>query len=284
MKISLITLGFFAALAFGASGSTVIRNFQPAVHDRFYSGIDKAFVGDPYDFSGVGFSSSQRWATLISDCYFISATHYHAGDGESVTFWETNDSSGPSHTYTVAGGQQVSGTDLWVGWLDSAVDASIARYSILGLPAYADYLGLSLFNYGLTHRVGRNVLDALSTETIGGSTGDVLWFDYDNDDTPSVGGDETFVQVGDSGAPSFTVHDGELTVLGIHWAITDDFPATNEGESSVDTFVPSYIASLNAVLADKSQSVKVVPEPSAAMFVLIGATGMAWRFRRLARR
>lgn len=279
MKQSLLTLGFITAFTLAASGDTVIRNYQPLRHDRFYTGNDKAFVGDPYDFSGVGFTG-QNWATLISDCYFISATHFHAGNGASMTFWETNNQAGPSHTYTVAGGQQIGGTDLWVGWLNTAVDASIARYSVLDLPTYPDYLGLTLYNYGLTHRVGRNVLDDYGLLTVGPSTGFVMGYDYDNNDTPSVGGDETFIQVGDSGAPSFTVFDGKLTVQGIHWAITDAFPATNEGESSYDTFVPTYIANLNGVLANKGQSVSVVPEPSAALFVLLGATGLAGRHRR----
>ena len=75
MKQSLLTLGFITAFALAASGNTVIRNYQPLRHDRFYTGNDKAFVGDPYDFSGVGFTGTY-WATLISDCYFISATHH----------------------------------------------------------------------------------------------------------------------------------------------------------------------------------------------------------------
>ena len=279
MKQSLLTLGFITAFALAASGNTVIRNYQPMRHDRFYTGNDKAFVGDPYDFSGVGFTGTY-WATLISDCYFISATHHHAALNDSVTFWETNNQSGPSHTYSVLGGQQIGGTDLWVGWLNTAVDSSIARYSVLDLPTYPDYSGLTLYNYGLTHRVGRNVLDDYGFLTVAPSTGFVMGYDYDNNDTPSVGGDETFLQGGDSGAPSFTVFDGKLTALGIHWAITDAFPGTDEGESSYDTFVPTYIGALNGVLADKGQSVSVVPEPSAALFVLLGATGLACRHRR----
>lgn len=281
MKQKLLTLGFIAALSLVASGDMVVRSYQPLRHDRFYTGMDKAFVGNPYDFSGVGFTGT-HWATLISDSYFISATHFHAAINASVTFWEANDQSGPSHTYTVAGGQQIGGTDLWVGRLNTAaVHPSIARYSVLDLPTAAEYLGLTLYNYGLTHRVGRNVSDALvPSVTVGPSTGDTMWYDYNNIDTPSVGGDETFVQVGDSGAPSFTVFDGKITALGIHWAITDSFPGTNEGEYSIDTFVPSYITALNAVLNPQGQSVSVVPEPSAALFIFIGATGLALRHRR----
>ena len=280
MKKSLLTLSFTVALTLAAAGNTVIRGYQSPRHDRFYTGIDKAFVGNPYDFSGVGFTGT-HWATLISDSYFISATHSHPAINDTVKFWEANDQSGPSHSYTVAAGQQIGGTDLWVGMLNSVVDSSIARYSILDLPTAPQYIGLTLYNYGLTHRVGRNVSDALVPSfTVGPSTGDTLSYDYDNIDTPSVGGDETFVQVGDSGAPSFTVFDGKLTALGIHWANTDSFTGTDEGEYSIDTFVPSYIAALNGVLANQGQSVSVVPEPSAALFIFIGATGLVLRHRR----
>ena len=282
MQKSLLTLAFASALTLAAQGDMIVRNYQPLRHDRFYSGLDKAFVGDPYNFSGVGFdSATSTWATLISDCYFISATHFHPGTGEAVTFRETNSLSDPSHTYTVAGGQQINGTDLWVGWLNSAVDPSIARYSVLDLPTTANYVGLELYNYGLTNRVGRNVSDFFASQTVGPSTGDTMFYDYDNLDVPSVGGDETFIQVGDSGAPSFTVFGGKLTALGVHWAITDIFPGTNEGEYSLDTFVPSYIADLNVVLADKNQSVSVVPEPASITLLICVASGLlAGRRRR----
>lgn len=283
MQKSLLTLAVAAALTLVAQADMVIRNYQPLRHDRFYAGLDKAFVGAPYNFSGVGFSNTGSWATLISDCYFISATHDHPGTSDTVTFRETNSLSDPSHAYTVAGGQQIGGTDLWVGWLNSAVDPSIARYSVLDLPTAANYVGLELYNYGLTNRVGRNVSDFLASQTVGPSTGDAMFYDYDNLDVPSVGGDETFIQVGDSGAPSFTVFGGNLTVLGVHWAITDIFPGTNEGEYSLDTFVPSYIAGLNTVLAAKSQSVSVVPEPaSAALLILVAGTALAGLRRRRA--
>jgi len=138
----------------------------------------------------------------------------------------------------------------------------------------ADYVNRVLFNYGVTHRVGRNVSDSTSIETAGGSTGWTIQFDYDNNDTPSVGGDETFLQSGDSGAPTFTVWNGQLTLVGIHWAITDNIPGTNEGESSIDTLMPEYVDSVNTVLANKSQSLTVVPEPSTVTLVALGLGGL----------
>jgi hypothetical protein len=269
MKKFLGMLCSLLALGGSTRATTVVRDYQPARHDRFYTGTDKAFVGDPYSFSGVGLSSDGRWATLVSDNFFISATHYHPTNGATVTFWETNLSLGPSHTYTVAGGQQIGSTDLWVGWLNTAADADLARYAVLDLALPADYLNRVLYNYGVSHRVGRNVGDSISLLSIAVSTGQTLWFDYDNSDVPSVGGDETWLQSGDSGAPTFTVFDGQLTLLGIHWAIAVT-PTTN----SIDTLVPWYIENINAVLDDQSQSLQVIPEPIPGRF---GSAGIGIR-------
>lgn len=279
MKKHLSASCLLLTLAASAHATMVIRNFQSQLHERFYAGNDKAFIGDPYDFSGVG--SGSGWATLISDCFFISATHSHPAIGSSVIFWETNSLSDPTHTYTVAGGQQIGNTDLWVGWFASAVDASIARYPVLDLPAAEDYYTFPQFNYGVNNRVGRNVSDDFGLLTAGPSTGLVFESDYDSSDTPSVGGDETFLQGGDSGAPSFGVAGGGLALVGIHWAISDEFPGTDEGEVFVDSAVPAYIDEINAVLDDKGQSLALVPEPSSALLVFgSGAVLLGVRRRR----
>ena len=281
MKKSLLTLCLLLPFAVSAPATMVVRSFQALRHERFYVGGDKAFVGDPYDFSGVG-NSGGAWATLISDCYFISATHLHPGISANITFWETNDFSGASHSYTVVGGQQIGNTDLWVGWFGSAVDASLERYPILDAPLASDFFGLTQFNYGVNHRVGRNVTEDFGSITVGPSTGFVFAADYDNNDSPSVGGDETFLQGGDSGAPTFNVVDGRLALIGIHWAISDDFPGTDEGEQFVDSAVPAYITEVNAVLDDKGQALTVIPEPAGAALLMCGAGALIGRRRKRA--
>lgn len=256
---------------FPAFGDMQIRNYVAARHDRFYSGSDKNFVGGSFDFSGLGRSSDGRWATLVSDNYFLSAYHYFPGTGSSVTFYAANDLTGPSYSYTVAGGERVGTTDLWVGWFDSVADAGLARYPVLDLAAESDYLGLELFNCGVSNRVGRNVSDSIVDATEGPSTEKTLWFDYDNSDSPSVGGDETYLWYGDSGAATFIPWGDSLTVAGIHWSITDGNPGAHEGESSIDTFVPAYIDGVNSILSARSQSVATVPEPATPAMILTAA-------------
>ncbi len=233
-------------------GAMVVRDYTPSRHDRFYSGAHKHFVGGRYDFSGVGFGRASHWVTLVSDNCFLTAYHRRPSTGETVTFWSTNSLDGPSYTYTVAGGARVGRTDLWVGWFDRAVvvDVSIARYPVPVLEASKRYCGLELYNYGMKQRVGRNVLDKFDRVRIGGSSGWVIWYGYGHRDHRLVGGDETALRAGDSGAPSFAVFNSRLALIGIHWAKTL-FPP-----GSYDTFVPEYYDQINDILAERGQSLR----------------------------
>lgn len=226
----------------------IVRDYSPARNYRFYDGSDKHFVGDPYDFSGVGLGSAGHWATLVTDNGFLSAVHRHPVVGEKVTFWTSNARTGSSYyTYTVTGGTRIGTTDLWLGWFDTTVDASIARYPIPMLRSENAYLGLELYNYGMTHRVGRNVLDVLDISQLGGSAGRVAVYNYN---PYSVNGGETYLQAGDSGAPSFAVFNSRLALIGIHWSIT------HNPDNSIDTFVPAYLDEINKVLAKKGQALR----------------------------
>lgn len=275
-----LSIALILLLPVTANGTMTIRNYSAARHYRFYTGSDKNFIGTLYDFSGVGYSSSGSWATLVSDNYFISAAHLHPGTGQTVTFYTTNDRTGTSYTYTVAGGTKIGSTDLWIGWFDTTVNQSIERYPILTLPDNNDYVGLELYNYGKQDIVGRNVVESLFSSSCGGSTGLVAKYDYDNHDALSVGGDETYIMTGDSGAPSFTVFNSNLTLIGIHWSHTSSVAV--EGASSYDTFVPEYFDEVNAVMAAKSQTLMAVPEPNMIWYFMVIAGALLLQKRRYA--
>lgn len=94
------------------------------MNDRFYAEAGKAIIGGSYDFSGVGNTNTAgmgQWATLVSASYFVSAAHFAPAVGSSVTFFENNDPNGPSHTCTVASGQQVGGSDFYPGKLSAPI-------------------------------------------------------------------------------------------------------------------------------------------------------------------
>ncbi len=255
-----------------------IRDYDAKRHDRFYSGNDKAFVGESYDWSGVG-NASNRWVTMVSPTYFLSASHLKPTG--SVTFYEENSKSTGGHTYTIAGGQRISvggnGTDLWLGKLTTSLDPAhqIKYYSVLDRPSEASYIGMELYNYGKPDRVGRNVVDSFVTATVSGYEGRSMIFDYDDDNVIDVGGDETKLVSGDSGGPSFTPWNGELTLMGIHWFIDTD---ADGKELSGDTFVPAYINAINDAM--DGESLTVVPEPATMALWLLALLGLAVSWRR----
>lgn len=276
--IKTLSIALILLLPVTANGTMTIRNYSAASHYRFYTGSDKNFIGTLYDFSGVGYSSSGSWATLVSDNYFISAAHLHPGTAQTVTFYTSNDPNGTKYTYTVAGGTRIGTTDLWIGWFDTTVNPSIERYPILTLPENDDYAGLVLYNYGKQDIVGRNVIESINTIYCSPSTGLTAEYDYDNHDIPSVGGDETYLIGGDSGAPSFTVVNANLALVGIHWAHTTSVAV--EGASSYDTFVPEYVDEINTVLAAKSQTLMAVPEPDTIWYLMVIAGVLVLQKRR----
>ncbi|MGA2253062.1 MAG: hypothetical protein ABSG53_00235, partial [Thermoguttaceae bacterium] len=227
-----------------------------------------------YDWSGVG-SNGGSWATMISPTFFISATHDHPGAGSTVTFYAGNCTSGPSYSGIVGGGSQIQASDVYLGWLTQPIpsSANIADYPVLALPNDTAYVGTMIYNYGSPNLVGRNVISSIQTYTEAGETMAGMFFNYD---IPGVGPDETYLMLGDSGAPSFAIVNGQLALLGEHFSnwgtcgqaaapgnvppmtsngvLIDGDPNRNGNWWSVDGFVPHYVSSIDAQMAADAQA------------------------------
>ena len=156
----------------------------------FYTGADREFIGESYDSTGVGRGvSTSRWATMISDHYFLSATHFHPSIGAPIRFYHSNNPAGSFEDVTVASGTQIAGSDLWLGRLSSAPTTNVQRYPILSYATTAAYNNIELFTYGLgatsgpaSQRLGRNYFDPGSVDayTVGSTTGQAYLFDFDS--------------------------------------------------------------------------------------------------------
>lgn len=251
-----------------APATMILQSYSPQKHDRFHDPSDpnKAFIGDPYDWSGVG--RNWRWATLISPSYFVTAEHYKQGNGTTLYFYTTNDPAETPEQRVIQSGQRIAGSDLWLGKLTTPVSTHVQFYPILGLPEHSDYDDLEIYTFGLsvdrfsatatTVRLGRNNIDpdSIAPRTEGeppnAVTGQTFLFDFDN--PGGVGDDESYLQAGDSGGPSFVIHDGAPALVGVHWFIWED---ENQPEivGSGDTFVPEYIADLNAAMVGEQVTV-----------------------------
>lgn len=234
-----IVLPVLGLLASQAKADMTIYGYQQNLHYRYYDGSDKEFIGEGYDWSGVGRSTCGRWATMISPQYFLSAKHshpsaYYNGEANTVTFYEGNSFADPSHSYEVDDWSYNWG-DIYLGRLKQPIDENIAFYSVLDLPYPSSYINKTFFAYGKLHRVGRNKIDSCTKDvTNDGSTTKAMYFDYDGIISDSVGIDECLLEVGDSGGPSFIPFNGELSLVGIHWL-------KDGTKGSWDSFVPHYL-------------------------------------------
>lgn len=230
-----------------------------STHDRFYVGADKAFVGESFDWSGVGRSSNGGWVTMISPTYFVSANHYHPNAGDTITFFEGNTLSKGSHTYTVdAFGFDTTyggvSSDLWLGRLAAPLNPKhrLAVYPVLALANDTAYLDLFLLAYGAPNRVGTSRLGAIVDDFEIGRTRTLRFWFHAEEGTGTGAGDCHLIG-GDSGGPSFALVGGKLVLIGVHFTTNDTNGVPDPEDSwpfgfgwSGDSFVPFYIDQLHA--------------------------------------
>lgn len=267
-----------------ASATMLVQSYDETKHDRFYDGEGKAFIGEPHDWSGV--ARCNRWATMVSSNYFISATHYHPANNETLYFYYSNDPDGGHETRTVASGVQIGDTDLWLGQLSAPVSSQVTTYPVLSLPEWSDYDNRELYAFGLSDksptqenvRLGRNNIDPdsyfMATDEYD-REGAAYTFDYDTSDG-GLGDDECYLQSGDSGGPSFSVINGTPALVGIHWFIDDE----DDQDYSGDSFVPYYIDEINAAMEMPGEQLTLIPEPSTWAMLIAAAVACLLYARR----
>ncbi len=237
---------------------------------RFYTGSDRNFVGNGFDWSGVGIIQgsggiSGFWVTMISDQYFLSAHHIGiSGASNTVHFYPTNNINDGFESATIDStfGEQIAGSDLWLGRLTSAPSSAIKRYPLMkrsGGANYLSFLSPDVYAVGYRYRsdgaysdydryfAGTNQILSLSYDHVTGQEY-IQW----NRDT-SAGGNEVGLIDHDSSGPTFGVSPmGTLGLVGIHNAAT--------GTLSQDISVPSYT----------TQIISEVPETVVVMTDLLG--------------
>lgn len=236
--------------------SIVVANYSEPTNLRFND--HPAFIGHPYDWSGVGrvsatldtgpISDFREWATLIGDNVFLSATHFRPSTGDTITFASGNSPGSPTFNYEVAGGFAVPGTDIWIGYTAEAADASLKRYNVNTIAADnltdTGLAGNSLFLNGDDVTGGGGTLADTVVGTNQASlflnTGDTsintpgvtiplespinfdLIITFQNlvgDTTHPASPYEAQVQGGDSGAPLFNISGGELEIVGAAFSV-----------------------------------------------------------------
>ena len=232
-----------------------------------------------FPWSGVGRGTDGRWGTVISPSYIISANHFPPSG--TVRFYYTNDPNGGFEDRTIVSSQQVPGGDVWLAKLDSPVSSNVAISPFLLLPHSGDYAGLGISTFGLSDapagvdplngnatmvRLGTNQIDltapygngnpnTIQQLNVSGTVGFAYPYDYNptipNPSIPSQTieqPNESFLNVGDSGGPSFFLYSGGApAVVGLHWFNNPTAPMY-----SGDTFLQHYISAIQGAMVGES--------------------------------
>jgi hypothetical protein len=274
--------------------SAIIAGYNAAANDRFAN--DPGFIADAYDLSGVAHNG--RWLTMISPNVFLTAEHYRPAIGSSAVFYAGNDPLGDSVARTVSSiGEQIAGSDIWIGTLEQALPLSYANYafateditnlntaangafaadaeSFINSPYYqqnAYIIARSQGSYtdALDIAVGRNIIDgfALNAEPGTSGTGPAIETDVETEGVGDFVNYELGFEIGDSGGPTFVDVDGQLVLVGINWYV-----ATNNGTPVFNgmSYVGNYTDEINAFLDLHS-----VPEPRLAALAA-GLLALGW--------
>jgi hypothetical protein len=273
---SLFFTGCFLLISYSPA-AIQIDGFLTEKNDRFANDAD--FIANDYDLSGVGINDSGRWLTMISPNVYIGAQHFKPAVNSSVTFYQTNDPSGPSVTRFVSATTKQIGadTDIFLGVLDQALPSGYQFYnfatediSAAGINAFSSstYTGADAFVLGRSPTnftvsqdiaVGRNKLDvwwdsitAQTSPTVsntGAAIGAVINSPEDDDYVQH----EADLRIGDSGAPLFVASaPNQFTIVGINW-----FTSNPQGTFIGHSYLGNYDEEIQAFV-----DANPVPEPA----------------------
>jgi hypothetical protein len=274
-----------ALLSSVGRGDIIIANYSAATNDRFTN--NAAFVGNPFNFSGVGQTSSGLWATAISRNVVLSANH--AAPSGNIFFYADNNPASVPVVVEVASGQKIPNTDLYIAKLKNALPSSILHYSFatefLTTATNAGvYQDMEVFMVGRSpaanpasrdQAVGRNKVSGYfeNVSFLGNSNADMLYMVQDDASSADFVQYEAYLQGGDSGGPLFAGIAGQLKLLGTNAGIT--LPPDPPPFLSAINYTGNQAAFINAFI-----NLNAVPEPSSALFVLVSGMALAITRRR----
>ena len=235
---------------------------------------------------------------MLSRNVLLTARHSQGSGG--YFFHPNNDPNSTPEIRNAVSSQRIGNSDLFLVALDQNVGPNTEFYqfateSISATPFNEDVsLSDNVFNAGSfqnevayvfgrssepgptqrDHAVGRNAVSGFieNAPFQDNLDNDVLVFNQDLPGDPDFVPFETFLQVGDSGAPVFVERNGELLLLGINVFVAQDEDGNN---LSAITYTGNLSSEINAFI-----SVNAVPEPSSAALVMIAGFAAFVRRRR----
>ena len=280
LSVLVISFGVCSSSAFA---DIIIDNFTDATNDRFTN--DSAFIGNPYDFSGLGRTGG--WATMISSNVGLSAAHSHPAVDTMVRFYPGNDSTAKFLERRVIGGQRVGSSDLYAVIFDSPLPNSIKVYdfateNLSGTGDAGSFQNQLAFMVGISptahsnaaidQAVGQNRITGYleDADFLGNTDNDAIILEYNDSGDSDYTTFESKLVSGDSGAPMFVVRDGDLLLLGVNSFVFDS-PFSGSGI----TYTGNLTSELNAIILANA-----VPEPGGFVFMGLCCLGVMGRRRR----
>lgn len=276
MRIQIASITLLASAFVCASHALTITGYSASINDRFSGGYpldpvpntNPSFVGEGYDWSGVGWDASnpQRSFGFLSPRHYIAVRHspggstitLFGGDGQASSF------ARQSMQNTGYGVPLDPGPDLSLGTLAAPISPTheIVRYAVLDLnnssttDTPSNYVDLPILVYGRGDSGSASPRIGATTVVGAVSSGSEAYFGTTRT--------EVQLQSGDSSGPVFAAWTNpngapELAILGNNSAIDVEngfnfmnFLGTN-----------AVMTQLNAMMNDEGWALRVVGNPTA---------------------
>ena len=267
-----LPLALGLSLGAASTGSALeIRTYSANRHDRFtgFPGApvfnDAAWYGSRR-FSGIGWIPGEgngRQFALVSPRHVVFALHFAPANGTTIRFLNAD---GVAVDRTVVATEFVPNevaqpTDLCLVKLSPPITAAekVAHFPYLNLASESAYTGTALTIFGWEMKAGRGSIHGFEDSDVEGiNTTRVMRFRY-----RKVTGnqDDARVVVGDSGSPSFGMAGVNPAILGVHTAAGE----TTQHFLGYDSFVPHYIAELDALMAPEGYRMTPAYPPAVSL-------------------
>ncbi len=240
------------ALTLPAQG-LFVRGYNATDHDRFTNFpanpvMNPGFIYDASKFTGVGYITSGgdgRQYTLVTPRHVVCTTHNKPNPGQQLRFVDANGTviTRAFVTVTVISHPSTGTSDLTLCTLDAPLPSTVGTFPYLNLPNEAAYIGEEITVHGFFAKGGRGSIAGFDDVEGGGFFDESRLFRFDYNTVFGGANDCHFVE-GDSGSPSFAMVGGRPALVGVHTTMVTVGPII----SNYDTFVPHYIAQINAQL------------------------------------
>lgn len=233
------------------------------------------FLLDSFDTTGVGYyvPDTRRQFGLISPRHFVCATHFRPAANQLVRFLG---SDGVVYSYTIESVEIVrdggTNTDLSLGTFSEAVDtAVITPFRYANLADNSAYEGAGRV-FGIQARAGKTTFEgivSINVPTLSASFNNTEYIEMSYL-VASGDPDDSFLEGGDSGSPSFITENGELALVGTNSLTGEN--ATGTILSGFAAFVPFYTSQLNAFMADEGFQISPLNPESTSLTLAQGLT------------